>query len=295
MIGNFAICWRSCTSQERRDYQSLYCGLCKALRHSIGALASFALVNDAVFLSLLLPYRPWCMESVGCLINPTRNVLCLPKQHSLIQASVWMNTVFVLCKYYDDVLDGSKSWIKNTIAHLFLRHYNYLNPMMNISLDYIQETMRLQFQAEQQKKPYEETIAPVCQFSSHLFEHCLADQTDAVLTRSCGRIYAELTALYDAMQDYVQDRQEGKHNFWATLLQEKNNAWDYVHSLIHQFSILGLAICPVEHRSLWKMIYWKNFVPRFCNLRKNYAVRTDDRKSKACYAEFRLHHCNAIR
>ncbi len=204
----------SLTLQENELYQSLYCGLCHALKKTCGVTSSFFLNYDLVFLALIrltvgedhikiCPHRcmahPTCKKSV-VVDNPATDYAarCL--------------TLLTYYKLADDAADekGFRR-IKAKWGMWCLRR-----PMKRAGLTPLAEQIETHLsRLSQVEKAAEPSIdIPATIFGELLGEIFAygAEEKDALTLRATGQLLGRFIYAADAAEDYESDKAKGRYN-----------------------------------------------------------------------------------
>lgn len=255
-----------CTLKEpdRLYYKTIYCGVCQSMKNRFGRLSTLALAHDATFLGLLFPQaEAEAVQSVRCTVNPFRKIQALSEDHPLIQTCLLINTVFVFCKYFDQVADQEISHLQTFSIAGLLKKGALLLPLLDLSTEQLQEYIQEQLRQEKTPGlPWEEYLTPSTNLSAHLFGKIFAPHTEeATLVRALGRIYIQMIALYDSIKDYEEDLQKNHFNLFRILEAQKgrSDAFHTVHLLCERFLSLALEVAPPSNQALLKDAFLSGF------------------------------------
>ena len=112
--------------EEKKQYKSCYCGLCKTLGARHGIISRFTLTYDMTFLILFLSslYKTeTTMQSERCIIHPLKPHEYL--QNEITDYAADMNVILAYYKFLDDWADDRKI-LSLFEAKLFERESNHI-------------------------------------------------------------------------------------------------------------------------------------------------------------------------
>ncbi|MEK7485249.1 MAG: DUF5685 family protein [Planctomycetota bacterium] len=258
---------------DRVYYRNLYCGVCKSLKNRFGRISTLTLSHDVAFLGLLFPQQPQCPStSVPCTLYPWRKVLALPEENPIIQSCLLINTIFSFCKYYDHQQDGDPHSWKYFFFRKLFREGTSLLEQAGLSESELQEIIAQQIQVESLTDlSIEAYTKPVANLSARLFGQFFAVPENESLIRLLGRLYIQMIALYDGIQDYQEDQQQNRFNLFLCLEKKSNrkDAFEQVHLVSKRFLNLALEVCPEENRKLLHDSFCFGFISRLKNVEQN--------------------------
>ena len=228
---------------QKARYQSIYCGICRAIRDADGQLCRMGLSYDMAFLAMLLTslYEPQEENGHGrCIAHPAK---ARPwTDNPYIRYAARMNVALACYKARDDWQDDGRHSAK-LLAKIFGRHEDeiataYPRQCAAIS-DRIAELTRLE------KEGCANPDEPANCFGQ-LMAELLVYREDrwAEELRQMGFYLGRFIYLADAAIDYRRDMKHGKYNPFAAMgCGEDFDKWE-------QYLVLALAGCTDAYERL---------------------------------------------
>ena len=123
MFGYINANYRELTTEQRQQYQSYYCGLCRELHHHIGPKGQVLLNYDMTFLVILLTglYEPDnAKEDFICALHPLKKKVS--RSNEITEYAAKMNVLLAYHNFEDDWIDD-RSLYKRGLMKLFEKDY----------------------------------------------------------------------------------------------------------------------------------------------------------------------------
>ena len=124
MFGYIKPAFRELKIKEYELFRGYYCGLCKSMGRSFGALSRFALNYDSVFLGLLLASvhdEVPVLEKESCIANPVKKRLIV-KDSGSIDFAADINVLLTYYKLKDNIRDEG-GWLPKLAQLVFRKGY----------------------------------------------------------------------------------------------------------------------------------------------------------------------------
>ena len=192
-------------------YRAMYCGVCKGIGASCGALARIGLSYDVTFLSVLLHNILGLdvkIEKQHCLTHCIR-VKQMAEVDELTKRLGALNTELVYYKYTDDIADGDKGrgkrlWFKSGHRRV-VKNYPEIAKI-------VRENMSRQAEVEKRKTESldiaaDATANMLAEISDYLLEEKKTQETRTLFYMLGKWIY-----LIDALDDFDKDKKKGAYN-----------------------------------------------------------------------------------
>ena len=192
-------------------YRAMYCGVCKGIGASCGALARIGLSYDVTFLSVLLHNILGLdvkIEKQHCLTHCIR-VKQMAEVDELTKRLGALNTELVYYKYTDDIADGDKGrgkrlWFKSGHRRV-VKNYPEIAKI-------VRENMSRQAEVEKRKTESldiaaDATANMLAEVSDYLLEEKKTQETRTLFYMLGKWIY-----LIDALDDFDKDKKKGAYN-----------------------------------------------------------------------------------
>lgn len=199
------------TKEQRKRYNAIYCGICRAIREQSGQLCRLGLSYDMAFLALLLMslYEP---EEVSgkraCALHPVK-----PKpwvDNVYIQYAADMNVALAYYNSADDLQDD-KTLTAKVKTDIFGRNYDEIRSRYPRQCGAIEACITRLSALEKENCPNPDQVANC--FGA-LMGELLAYHDDlwAPTLRQMGMALGRYIYLADAAQDYRRDKRKKKYN-----------------------------------------------------------------------------------
>lgn len=231
---------------ERRRYQSLYCGLCLALKEEYGQVSRAALSYDLAFLVMLYDslYEP--VEQVGethCITHPRKKVPYTISEFSRYCAGLSVALAYHKC--LDDIADDASRRAK--VAQRALRGaYDKATLALPEQCFVVEEAMRAigAIERDPDAAPDAASIA-FGDMLGFLFE-CVPGHFPDVWSeklREFGFWLGRFVYLMDAAVDFVQDAKTGSYNPFVRIVSAPDSA-----AMRETLATLAGRVCDVFER-----------------------------------------------
>ncbi len=235
--------------REQRDYEALYCGLCRALGRRHGFLARLFLNYDFTFLAMLLdgdkpelerhpcPARLWCRKK-ACAVS------------SGVDAAADAGTILTYWKLRDTVADGPfwKRTGARLLSWLLRRSYRRAAASRPDFDGAVRENLA-------QLQALEQAHCPSLDQTADTFARILAaapgDGNDSARTRALEQLLYHVGRwiyLVDAWDDLWEDRRQGSYNPISARFpgQEQENREYLRTTLRHSLNLARSAMVLLE-------------------------------------------------
>ena len=231
------------SEEQKNRYQSVYCGICRAIRDADGQLCRLGLSYDMAFLALLLMslYEPDEENGRGrCIAHPAKARPWTDNEY--IRYAARMNVALAAYKARDDWDDDGKYSAK-LLAKIFGRHEAEISAAYPRQCAAISDCIRRLSALEKAQCPNPDE--PAGCFGA-LMAELLVVQEDrwAEDLRQMGFYLGRFIYLADAAIDYRRDIKHGKYNpFAAQETGEDFEKWE-------QYLVLAMAQCTQSYERL---------------------------------------------
>jgi len=211
-------------------YKSAYCGLCHALHHKAGCLATLALNYDLVFLLLVsfaINDETIEIKNKRCPIHPFKAVPTIEINESSIKVAQ-VNTLLTYYKIVDDIKD------ENVLKKILMRmvqpfvYFSKSRAKIEAGLETnIKESLEELRRKELNRcKSPDEMAELFGKVLSQAFEYVACDDKKQVAL-SIGNIIGKWIYYVDAIDDYEKDKKHNHYNpFLVGELLPKDNLRD---------------------------------------------------------------------
>ena len=231
------------SEEQKNRYQSVYCGICRAIRDTDGQLCRLGLSYDMAFLALLLMslYEPEEASGTGrCIAHPARRRPWTDNEY--IRYAARMNVALAADKARDDWQDDGK-YAAKLLAKVFGRHEN------EIAAEYPRQCAAISA-CIRELSALEKAGCPNPDEPANCFGKLMAEllvvREDrwAEDLRQMGFFLGRFIYLADAAIDYRRDVKHGKYNpFAAQGGGEDFERWE-------QYLVLAMAGCTDAYERL---------------------------------------------
>ena len=243
MFGYVTANWQELTKEQKDRYSSIYCGICRGIRHQSGNVARISLSYDMAFLSALLMslYEP--EEASGrnaCLIHPISHRPWVDNE--FIRYGADMNVALSYYNFLDDWQDDGKHTSK-LLADAFGKY------LPDIEIRYPRQCGAIRSciarLSELEKSNCGNPDEPAAVFGE-LMGELLVWQEDlwAPKLRQMGSALGRFIYLLDAALDYRKDQKKGKYNPYIAMgLGEDWQRWE-------DYLVLTMGRCTAYYETL---------------------------------------------
>lgn len=231
------------SEEQKNRYQSVYCGICRAIRDTDGQLCRLGLSYDMAFLALLLMslYEPDEENGRGrCIAHPAKARPWTDNEY--IRYAARMNVALAAYKARDDWDDDGKYSAK-LLATIFGRHEAEISASYPRQCAAIESCIRRLSALEKAQCPNPDEPAGCF---GELMAELLVVREDrwAEDLRQMGFYLGRFIYLADAAIDYRRDVKHGKYNpFAAQGCGEDFEKWE-------QYLVLAMAQCTDSYERL---------------------------------------------
>ena len=231
------------SEEQKNRYQSVYCGICRAIRDADGQLCRLGLSYDMVFLALLLMslYEPDEENGRGrCIAHPAKARPWTDNEY--IRYAARMNVALAAYKALDDWQDDGKYSAK-LLAKIFGRHEAEIAAAYPRQCAAIESCIRRLSALEKAQCPNPDE--PAGCFGELMAELLVVHEDRwAEDLRQMGFYLGRFIYLADAAIDYRRDVKRGKYNpFAAQGCGEDFEKWE-------QYLVLAMAQCTDSYERL---------------------------------------------
>ena len=243
MFGFVTASLEELSEEQKNRYQSVYCGICRAIRDTDGQLCRLGLSYDMAFLALLMMslYEPEEASGTGrCIAHPARRRPWTDNEY--IRYAARMNVALAADKARDDWQDDGKYTAK-LLAKVFGRHENEITAQYPRQCAAISACIRELSALEKAGCPNPDEPANCF---GKLMAELLVVREDrwAEDLRQMGFFLGRFIYLADAAIDYRRDVKHGKYNpFAAQGGGEDFERWE-------QYLVLAMAGCTAAYERL---------------------------------------------
>ncbi len=192
-------------------YKAAYCGVCKGIGKSCGALARMGLTYDVAFLSVLLHNilgEDFQIEKSHCVTHCIR-ARKMAAVDALTQRLGAFNTLLVYYKCTDDILDGDKGRGKRWF---FKKGYKRAKKQYPELEAVVRKQIALQQQTEKAGVHSADAAAdPSASMLADVSDYILGEKATEY-TRNLFYAVGKWVYLIDALDDYDKDVKKGSYN-----------------------------------------------------------------------------------
>lgn len=243
MFGFVTASLEELSEEQKNRYQSVYCGICRAIRDTDGQLCRLGLSYDMAFLALLLMslYEPEEVSGQSrCIAHPGKRRPWTDNEY--IRYAARMNVALAADKARDDWQDDGK-YAAKLLAKVFGRHENEITAQYPRQCAAISACIRELSALEKAGCPNPDEPANCF---GKLMAELLVVREDrwAEDLRQMGFFLGRFIYLADAAIDYRRDVKHGKYNpFAAQGGGEDFERWE-------QYLVLAMAGCTAAYERL---------------------------------------------
>ena len=243
MFGFVVASLEELSEEQKNRYQSVYCGICRAIRDADGQLCRLGLSYDMAFLALLLMslYEPDEENGRGrCIAHPAKARPWTDNEY--IRYAARMNVALAAYKARDDWDDDGKYSAK-LLATIFGRHEAEIAAAHTRQCAAISDCIRRLSALEKAQCPNPDEPAGCF---GELMAELLVVREDrwAEDLRQMGFYLGRFIYLADAAIDYRRDVKHGKYNPFAAMgCGEDFEKWE-------QYLVLAMAQCTQSYERL---------------------------------------------
>ena len=224
MFGYININQKELSEENKKIYQSYYCGLCQKLKTNCGAKGQMLLSYDLTFLIVLLTglYELENAESeFTCPLHPTKKRMAFINEATGYAAD--MNLILAYQNMLDDWKD-EKSYTKKAFVKILDKDYTRIESKYPRQVAAVAEFMRKTEEAEKRKESNLDLVAGLT--GEMLGEiMCWREDEWQEEMRTLGFYMGKFIYLMDAYEDYDSDQKKKCYN--PLLYMEKENGQEF--------------------------------------------------------------------
>ena len=201
--------------KEHEFYKSTYCGICRSMKKHTGGLSIATITYDSVFLALVrmayIPDSELSSSMKRCIAHPMKK-RCMLNDNSAIE---YTSRAFAILSYYkmqDDLSDEGlmKRMLVSATRPVLssAKKRADLTDLAEIVRDRLEKISAI----ERERLPSIDAPAELFgELLGEIFAYGL-DGSDRLVTYECGYRLGKFILLADAIDDYDDDRKNGKYN-----------------------------------------------------------------------------------
>ena len=211
MFGYININQKIMTEENKKAYQSYYCGLCRKLKSDCGTKGQMLLTYDMTFLVVLLTglYELSNEESeITCALHPTKKRTVWINEATQYAAD--MNLVLAYQNLIDDWKDD-KAYTKKALAKMLDKDYTRIMSKYPRQVKALEEYMR---RTEEVERNHESNLDVVAGLTGEMLGElfCWKEDEWAEELRTLGFYMGKFIYLMDAYEDYDADVKKDVYN-----------------------------------------------------------------------------------
>ncbi len=211
MFGYINANYRELNTEQKEQYQSYYCGLCRELHRTVGKKGQILLNYDMTFLVLLLTglYEPVNQkEDFTCALHPLKKKTSRINEASEYAAK--MNVLLAYQNFKDDWLD-ERSVYKRALMKMLEKDYKAISLEYPRQAQAVENAMKRLMIAEIGKESNLDAVSGITgEMLAEIFNW--KDDHWADELRCMGFYMGKFIYLMDAYQDLKKDKKEGRYN-----------------------------------------------------------------------------------
>lgn len=211
MFGYINVNSQELSEENKRIYQSYYCGLCRSLRQFCGKKGQALLNYDMTFLVVLLTglYEPKTVtEEFTCAIHPVKK-----RTYSANAVQNYAAQMNVLLAYYNLVDDwkDKKSYTKRTLASMLKRDYERVEEAYPRQTEAVETYIA---RLEEYERSRETNIDLVAGLTGEMLGELFAWREDEWYDelKTLGFYMGKFVYLMDAYEDFEEDVRRDSYN-----------------------------------------------------------------------------------
>ena len=231
MFGYININQKIMTEENKKAYQSYYCGLCRRLKSNCGAKGQMLLDYDMTFLVVLLTglYELSDESSeITCALHPTKRRTVWMNEATDYAAD--MNVILAYHNLIDDWKDD-KAYTKKAFAKMLDKDYTRIMHKYPRQVKAIEEYMRRTEEVEKNRETNLDAVAGLTgEMLGEVF--CWKEDEWAEEMRTLGFYMGKFIYIMDAYEDYSEDMQKGAYNPLVYMNRENDQDLDTLVRLL---------------------------------------------------------------
>ena len=211
MFGYININQKIMIEENKKAYQSYYCGLCRKLKSDCGTKGQMLLTYDMTFLVVLLTglYELSNEESeITCALHPTKKRTVWINEATQYAAD--MNLVLAYQNLIDDWKDD-KAYTKKALAKMLDKDYTRIMSKYPRQVKALEDYMR---RTEEVERSHESNLDVVAGLTGEMLGEifCWKEDEWAEELRTLGFYMGKFIYLMDAYEDYDDDVHKNAYN-----------------------------------------------------------------------------------
>lgn len=230
MFGYININQNELSEDNKKAYQSYYCGLCRSLKSSCGTKGQMLLNYDMTFLVVLMTglYELENEEvEFTCPLHPTKKRTAWLNEATDYAAD--MNVILAYYNMLDDWKD-EKAYTKRAFAKMLDKDYQRIMQKYPRQVKAIEVFMEKQEQAEQNK---EENLDLVAGLTGEMLGEVFAWKDDVWKEelKTMGFYMGKFIYIMDAYEDFDEDRKKKAYNPLNMMIKDEQENEDNFDTL----------------------------------------------------------------
>lgn len=211
MFGYININQKIMTEENKKAYQSYYCGLCRKLKSDCGTKGQMLLTYDMTFLIVLLTglYELSNEESeITCALHPTKKRTVWINEATEYAAD--MNLILAYQNLIDDWKDD-KAYTKKALAKMLDKDYTRIMSKYPRQVKAVEDYMR---RTEEMEHSHETNLDVVAGLTGEMLGEifCWKEDEWAEELRTLGFYMGKFIYLMDAYEDFEVDVKKNAYN-----------------------------------------------------------------------------------
>lgn len=228
MFGYVNVNRNELSDENKKIYQSYYCGLCQNLKHHFGAKGQLLLNYDIAFLTILLTglYEPEVSvrDNFKCTLHPFKRREL--RSNEILDYASYMNVLLAYHNLMDDYSDN-KSTIKKQMANSIKKHYKKASELYPRQASSVEAYMRrlAEFEARD-----EQNVDLVAGLTGEMLGELFAMRKDEWYDelKTLGMYLGKFIYLMDAYEDIDKDITKGNYNPLKQLKEDDSKNFEIV-------------------------------------------------------------------
>lgn len=201
--------------KEHEFYKATYCGICRSMKKHTGGLSIATITYDSVFLALVrmayISDAELGSSMKRCVAHPMKK-RCMLNDNSAIEYTARAFAVLSYYKMKDDLADegAMKRMLVNVSRPILASAKKKAD--MSILAEIAKDRLDKISEIERERRPgIDEPAGLFGELLGEIFSFGL-DGSDRLVTYECGYHLGKFVYLADAIDDYDDDRKNGKYN-----------------------------------------------------------------------------------
>ncbi|MCR5666858.1 MAG: DUF5685 family protein [Eubacterium sp.] len=232
MFGYICVDREQMSDDDKKIYQSFYCGLCQVLRQSSGIKGRMLINYDMTFLIVLLSglYElENTKQSYLCPLHPTKKRTLFINEATRYAAD--MNLLFAYQNFEDDWVD-ERSYTKKMLTKIFDKDYEKIRGKYPRQVEAMEDYMKRLQTAEREQEQNLDVIAGLSgEMLAEIFVWKKDDVWEKAL-RHMGFYMGKFIYLMDAFEDIEKDKKSGSYNPLIQMQKEHEQDFDTFSGLM---------------------------------------------------------------